>query len=489
MQQKTILISLNNGIGIRNVLQTDIFRSLHKSGTKIVLLTPNAEDEDFQKKYSSENVFFEKLEYNKYRAYLRRSRIQKILKVVRWFTMNGKYDISTISDWYEKVHKKERPSKRLRNKIRNVIENCLVKILRSSKILRILSIYLECLFFTPSYHKHIFMKHRPDYVLITSLGFFDFDQYVMREAKRNGAKVISLILSWDNTSSRGMAAGFLDHVMAWTDIMKRELVELHDMKPEKIFIGGTVQFDHYYQKESIYSPDKFYPYFKLSPERKLIYFATKSPNGFPWNPDIVEIIAEAMKNDKFFYPCQLLVRLHPIHFRMRNGKLRFKYFLDQYDEISRKYRYVYFNIPQIQSSKIAFDMPETELSDVASILHYSDVMINVFSTMNIEASIFDLPSINICFEGETNQENKRPRESVKIDEMQTHNQRIVKTGGVRLANNKEELIDLINMYLKNPQLDKEGRMKIVQQECGPNKGGAGKKIATHILDIMKNNMT
>lgn len=483
MQRNTLLISLNEGISIRSILQSDIFPTLKKSGIKIVILTPNAEDENFQKKYCSENIFFEKLEMDKYRAYFHRRKIQRLLKPVRWFTLNGKYDISTINDWYQKMYKKERPSRGLRNKIRNFIEDSLIKILRSSKILRKFLIKLESLFFTPSYHSHVFLKHKPDFILLTSLGFFDFDQYIMREGKRHRTKIISAILSWDNTSTRGMAGASPDHVIAWTDIMKKELVELHDIDPEKIVTGGVAQFDHYYKKESIYFPDKFYSHFKLSPERKLIFFATKSPTAFPWNPNITELIADAIENDKFVYPCQLLVRLHPIHFRRRGGELKFKHTLDQYDKISRRYKYVYFNSPHLESTKISFDMPETELSDVASIFHYSDVMINLFSTMNIEASIFDLPIINICFNGGRHYENETPRD-IKIDQMQTHNQRIVKTGGIRLVNNKDELIDLINMYLMNPEMDREGRRKIVEQECGPNHGDAGEKIAHHIIEIM-----
>ena len=50
----------------------------------------------------------------------------------------------------------------------------------------------------------------------------------------------------------------------------------------------------------------------------------------------------------------------------------------------------------------------------------------------------------------------------------------------------DELIDLINMYLANPEIDREGRRKIVEQECGPNHGDAGEKIAHRIMGIINN---
>jgi len=485
VKDKTILIALNHGISVRNIMQTDIFRILQKCGIKIVILTPNAESEPFRRIYRSDNVYFEKLNWDRYDAYFRRSRLQQRLKCVRWFTLNGRHDLTTISDWYEKVHKKQRNSSTVRHKIVNLVEDILIHSLRSSGILRRLFIRLETLFFSPSYHKDVFLRHKPEWVLVTSLGFFDYDQYIMREAKKYGAKVISYILSWDNTSTRGIGAEFPDEVIAWTDIMKKELMELHDIKPEKIFVGGVAHYDHYYHRESIYKRRDFLSKFNLSEGRKLIFFATKSPTGFPWNPDVAEMIAEAIHNEMFIYPCQLLVRLHPIHFRRTGGALRFKDFFDRYDEISRRYKHVSFNIPHIRSKEIAFDLPESELYDVASLLRYSDVMLNVFSTMNLEGAIFDTPIINICFEGErTGQYDNMPRVDIKIDEMQTHNQRIVKTGGIRLARDKDELIGLINMYLKDPEMDREGRAKIVRDECGPNQGCAGSIIGKHISKLL-----
>ncbi len=316
------------------------------------------------------------------------------------------------------------------------------------------------------------------------MGFFDFDQYLMREAKRHGAKIISLILSWDNTTTRGMGGAFADHVIAWTDLMKTELVQLHDIKPKNVFVGGVAHFDHYFREDSVYPRKQFLAKFGLSEHRKIIFFATKSPTGFPWNPDVVEILADAVSRNLFVCPCQLLVRLHPIHFRRQNGALRFKHFFDRYDQLARDHNHLVFNIPNIQSTAIAFDMPDTELSDVASIFSYSDVMVNIFSTMNIEASIFDLPTINVAFDGSSHREKKSPRENIKIDEMQSHNQRIIHTKGVRVAYSPNELIDGINLYLQNPDLDKEGRRRIVEQECGPHQGSAGRRIADHILQVI-----
>ncbi|OGL15633.1 MAG: hypothetical protein A3K12_13520 [Candidatus Rokubacteria bacterium RIFCSPLOWO2_12_FULL_71_19] len=484
-EDRPLLIALNHGIAARNVLQTDLFRELKGSGIRIVLLTPNAEDEAFRRAYGGDNVVFEKMEIDRYREYLSRSRAQALLKTIRWFTLNGNYDITTISDWYEKVHRRDRGSKGLGAKLRNVAEDLSIPVLRRSALLRRAAVALESVFFTPSLHTEAFRKHRPGWALVTSLGFFDFDQYIMREAKRNGAKVVSVILSWDNTSTRGIGGAVPDKVIAWTETMRRELMELHDMDPAKIFVGGVAQFDHYFRDGYAMGREAFLSRFGLSPDRKIIYFATKSPTGFPWNPDIVRAIAEAIREDRFEHPCQLLVRVHPIHFRMRDGRLRFEDVLRGYDEIADRYPHVAINKPTMQSENIAFDMPDTELSDVASILRHADVMVNVFSTMNLEASIFDLPSINASFDEMRSDDQGRARVNVEIDEKQTHNQRLLRTGGTRVARNRAQLIDLVNTYLRDPGVDRAGRQRLVEQECGPDPGKAGRRIANHLLELVR----
>jgi hypothetical protein len=484
-EDRPLLIALNHGIAARNVLQTDLFRDLKESGTGIVLLTPNADDPAFRRAYGGDNVSFEKLEIDRYGAYLSRSKTQAVLKTIRWFTLNGKYDITTIADWYEEVHRRDRGSKGPGAKLRNLAEDLSIPVLRRSAFLRRALVAAESAVFRPGFHAEVFRKHRPGWVLVTSLGFFDFDQYIMREAKRSGAKVVSVILSWDNTSTRGIGGAVPDHVIAWTETMRKELVELHDMAPSRIFVGGVPQFDHYFREGYAMSREEFLSRFGLSPDRKIIYFATKSPTGFPWNPDVARAIAEAIGEDRFAYPCQLLVRVHPIHFRMRDGALRFAEVLRSYDEIAKTYPHVVINAPTMRSENIAFDMPETELSDVASILRHADVMVNIFSTMNVEASIFDLPSINASFDEMRGNGQDRARVNVEIDERQSHNQRLLRTGGTRVVRNREQLIDLINVYLRDRGVNRAGRLRLVEQECGPNQGKAGSRIASHVLDLVR----
>ncbi|MEK9148214.1 MAG: hypothetical protein AAB650_02145, partial [Patescibacteria group bacterium] len=69
----------------------------------------------------------------------------------------------------------------------------------------------------------------------------------------------------------------------------------------------------------------------------------------------------------------------------------------------------------------------------------------------MEAAIFDRPVINVAFP-----------DYRRIVYQYEYNKHIVDTGGVRLARSPEELSELVNMYFRNPALDREARAKLLE---------------------------
>lgn len=476
-KKQTIFIAVDQGFSARYLLRTDIFKVLKSSGARIVILTPNADEEYFVKEFADDNVFIEPLNLKGYKEYSK-NRIQSFLRQARWYVMNGKMDLHTIDMRYN-LHKSRRKKDSIKDKIYNFLFDLVVAILRKSKRLRKLEIALESKFFTPSIHSELFKKYHPEKMLITSLGYFGFDHYLMREAKKHEVKVISVILSWDNTSSKGMPGAFADHVVAWSENMKNELIGYSDIDSNKIFVGGIAHFDCHYRKESFWSKEELYSRLGLDPDRKLIFFAPKSPNKYPWNPDIVESIAKAIEEDRFVYPCQLLVRLHPLNFRVKNGEFRFKADTERHMALKEKYRYLFYDIPKILSKKMPMDMPISEMSKLSAILNNADIFLSYFSTMMLEASIFDLPIINVAFYSHNIYLDKNDLQVMQSP----HIRRIIDSKGVITIHNINDLVDTINAYLRNRDLDASGRKALWENECGYNAGNAGKKIGEYVYQL------
>lgn len=483
MEKKTVLIPINQGFAFRYIIQTDIFKNLQASGHLIILLVPDPEDKFFAKLRNYENVTLAKYDMEGCAEYIKKSPVEAWLKTLRLFTQNGRYDIQTTVDLHN-AYLKDMRNREDHKFIKIAVLNTLIGLGRNLEVIRRLILWVEHKFFTPAIHSKVFEKYKPDLLVVSSLGTFDYDQFLMREARRRNIPSVSVILSWDNTTTRGMPGAVPDHVVAWTGIMKKELIDQNDIHPGKIFIGGVAHFDHYYRDETFYSRKELCERLNLDKDKKILFFVTKSPNGYAWNADIAGMILRAINENTISVSCQLLARLHPIYYRRQNGKYLFQNFLAQFYQLDKDHDGFSLNEPIIDSGNMNYSMPEEEKNLLASILKHSDVMINIFSTLNLEASIFDIPIVNVCFEGTSYDGPEKARYDIALDEHQTHNQRVVRTGGVMMARNEEQLIEYINRALEDPETGKEGRKIIREQEVGPFPGNAGEKIAGHIISLL-----
>ena len=76
---QTILIAVNQGFASRYLLRTDIFRVLRASGAKLVVLSPNGDEEYFKKEFEDDNVIVERMNIEAYKAY-DKNRLQRFLR-------------------------------------------------------------------------------------------------------------------------------------------------------------------------------------------------------------------------------------------------------------------------------------------------------------------------------------------------------------------------------------------------------------------------
>ncbi len=486
MKKKTIFLYTSQGFAVRYLLRTDILKTLRKSSVQVVILSHNGDEPIFRKSFESENVRVEKIKNEAYESYLEKATLQRYLIKLRAYILNGKYDTTTL-DIYRSINRIKRARRRdkwYHGRIKALIWETLNRILKYSKILRRLLIVFENRLFRPIFHEDLFNKYSPDLVVVTGLCAYKYNEFFAREAHYFGVPVCCVVLSWDNPSTKGMRGYNPDYVVAWTENMKKELIELNDIERKKIYVGGVAHFDSYYESEAALEKKELFNKLGLDPSKKTIFFATKSPKRFPWAPELIAEIAEAIQSGKIKYHPQLLVRIHPLHYRFSKGKPLFEDVIKGYLWTANEYPCVSLSIPETVSKKIDIDLSNSETLLVASILKHSDVMLNMFSTMVIEASIFRLPSINLCIRDKCKVELGTSEQDTLVDYIETHNQRTIQTGGVRTVFNMDELYDSINQYLENPSLDEEKRKQIVKNEAGPYRGNAGEKIGVYLLSLV-----
>lgn len=487
--KKCIFMYVSQGFSLRYLVRSDILKYLLKEDFHIVLLAHNANEPGFRERYESSNVSVEKYDYKGSEQFLRKNKLQRILVQIRSFVINRKNGdkYTTTLDDFRKYFLYEKgwinPSTR-KPSFYGKLFSISVELLKGSALLRKILIDFESIAFNPKNHSSLFEKYSPDLLIVTALAALKYNEFFAREAKKFKVPVCSVILSWDNTTGLGMRGYHPDHVIAWTDNMKNELVNLHDIPKDKVTIGGVAHWDSYYSENYAYNKSDTYNHFGLNKDKKTLVYMTKSPKRFPWGPSLVNYIAEAIEKGVIEHDVQLLVRVHPLHFRRNSEGFVFQEIIDEYKEVASEHACVVLNLPNFESKHISFDVSDEETRLIASMLTHSSVMLNMFSTMVIEAAIHDLPSINMSIQEVCKGSFENSRQDIMTDFNQVHNRRTLESGGVKTVFTLNELYSAINDYLDDPTLDREGRKRLAKFEAGPYHGNAGRMIANQISDLL-----
>lgn len=451
---KIVFIVLEFGAAIRNVLRTDILKTLNaKKGIKIIIFSSIVED-DFVKEFESENV---KIELNpRHRDFITKG-IESIKKYV-WAKATGVHTL-----------KIKRKHKAIVKKRYALIGHVLMHIVKNNfKLLDILN-KIKLFFFKDPKATFYFNKYQPDLVLYTTM--YAKDPCIEIEAKKRKIKTINLIHSWDNLTIKGPFVVAPDKTIVWNETLKRELIQFHNIPASEIYMSGIPQFDIYFDKCKLSSKKDFFRKWGLDENKRLITYASAVPGIVPCNQDLGEILYDALKGSKFSFPSQLLIRLHP-----KDKYELFKKLEGLDDTVVQK-------PGRSADTNDKWNPSIADMITLAELMHHSDVVVNIASTITIDAIAFDTPVVCVGFDGYLKKEYPQ---SCKRYYDYNHFKNIVTTGGVRLVYSPEELIENINLYLQNPQTDAEGREKIRQQQCWKLDGNAGKRIAEYTTEYLLN---
>lgn len=462
MDTKTVIIAVYLGRETKDVLRTDTLKTLKENNVRVIILSPAFREDYFISEFSDKNVFVEEL-------VVKMNILEKIfMGLMDILFANVKFS-ETINIKYRRC-KQKKAFFRTKTDMTHLFKGISSHIV-SHKNKNLLSAMrkLNVVLFPDRYYKELFKKYKPSLVF-TCHTFHGVDITVLKRAIQNGIPTISLIQSWDKLTSKGTIPVKIDKLIVWNERMKKDAFELHGYSPKDVYISGGAQFDIYFKREHLSLREKFFKRIGADPNKKLLTYTVGGPGLYPFDPEIVDIINKHIESGKFGYPCQLLVRV-----ASSDDINRFKKFMNcENIIIESPYR----------DSSVFHDKWDFSVNDVIHLgdtMLHSDIVINVASTITIEACCVDTPVVNIGFD----ENEKIPYfDSVVRYYDYTHYRNIVRTGGVRIAKNKEDLLKYINMYLENPKLDSEGRRKIVEEQVYYTDGKSGERIARCILELL-----
>ena len=276
--------------------------------------------------------------------------------------------------------------------------------------------------------------------------------------------------SWDNFTNKLIPVRRVNRLIVWNDLMKQQAVDFHGYAPAEVRVAGTPQWDLYFRKGTVAPREAFFRQIGADPARKLVTLTTTPRELYPHHDHVLRVLIEAMTTNAWREPAQVLVRLHPRDER------------DAYAEFE--------GVPHVIIEKpfrstvragdgLAIDITSENQRHLANTMCHSDVVVNVASTLAIEAAIFDTPVVNVAFDGvEPSEWVRSARRYYRF----THYVNITRHGAVQVAEQPAQLVAQVGRYLDDPTLDRDGRARVVREQCQFLDGRAAERVADAALE-------
>jgi hypothetical protein len=477
--RRCIFIVIRDALSVRNYLRPDMLNEMKQSGHKFVLLTEEPDAPFLQERFNDPCFSLEALNLSppqkvrgKFGSFLRMVRLYtypsaRLRKMqTRNFQMQFYRDESLAGNvsWRAHIYFNAIPLFAFLASHNSLIRHALFAIER---------------WFVPRFpYGSLFEKYQPDLLVMPSYGY-GYDWRIMLEARRRKTKVLAIVRSWDNPSTKGWAGIVPDRVLTWNTPMAREMEKLHAIPADRIKPIGVPQWDNYFDAAPSISKKDFLASYGLSLEKKTIYFATGSPNLFLHNVDIARDILSAISEGSIRVPAQILIRLHP-EFATGGGKTyrsAAQQAREEIENLSNDFPGlvgVSHNVLDRQG-KLQL-LKDSNQDDLRAMLAHSDTMVTIYSTQILEAAILDCPIINAAYYP-FRKTGKPAAMCANFD----HIRRIMTTGAVTDCMSSAELVRGINDALEKPDRLKEARNRLVQQELDVNQGCAGIQITQEII--------
>ena len=478
-KNKCIFLCLRDGAHLRVFTQKNVIENFTGSGYRIIILTPNPDHPALKSHFAYPSIQLEKLNTGLLDHKLRSSRISAFFRVARRFIFaDTSFEQIGMRRYTLAVFQSEHTGKAgLLGQLYYRAILFTARIASRYNIARQILLWVETTLCPFSGHSELYKKYKPSIVVVGSLGFL-YDSLIMREAKKNGAKVAVAIKNWDLPTTRGISGCKPDYVLAWNAVMKNELVRYHDLKKDQITICGVSQWDSYFVDSVIRKKIRFFGDYGLNVEHKLIYFAMTTPTLYPDNFKIARLILDGIKSGCITHGAQLLVRLHPIYYS-QTGVLA-EGIREQVEELEHNYaNSVAFSHPEIETDGALTLQSDVNQDHLKEILSYCDLMVTVYSTQIIEAALFDVPIVNAGLYNFT-------RVDIPISDYENweHIRHFDGFDGMVNAHTEEQLFTFINSELNDPMARRGGRRRIAEQQIiKSHRGRSGAALASAIVDL------
>jgi len=473
---KTAIIFVDHGLTIGYYLFTGLAERLTDQGVRLVFLVEEGLVEKLRKDFASNPLLvFESAREDLCTKYQQThlAGLQEVFEFVRKASMSPKVPLT-----YVDTHR-QRKEFEAKGRWKMILKSMhpAISLLRTSKTARRVFRWKHNTLFSTNIYGDLLDRYQPD-LLISSTAGWRQDRFILREAKKRGIPSVMTVIGWDNPSAHGIPGADVDYANVWSEVHRWELSAGYDWPEDKINIGGMPLYDGYLKDLWLMSRDEYFQMHGLDPNKKLIAFAATALSISP-NLHIVEELVRIITEQQLSVPAQLLIRLHPNHFKSQ------KHYQEEREQIYELTR----NCPDIHvvaPKALAGGLPRysgEDFPEKASMLAYCDVLVTIYSTMVLEAAIKDKPLISCCIDSPTGWKDNFWIPLHDVPGWPTA-ARVNKTGAGTNAFTSEQLVAALEAYLSHPELHRENRRRFVEQELTYLNGESTEVTANYLLKLL-----
>jgi hypothetical protein len=297
-----------------------------------------------------------------------------------------------------------------------------------------------------------------------------WEESFLRSAIAAGLPCVYMVLSWDHLSSKVLLHRTFARILVWNRHTRDELLATYPTyRPEQIRVVGIPQYDSF-RDPPRHTYESWCAQYGLDPRRRTILFSTMPQVRHDQQHVIIEDLLKAIVRGVDVPPdYQVLIKCHP-----------FDNF-DGYGALLGRYPVALRRTQLAPGQPIDEWLPSpAEVEESRDCLYFCAININIFSTVTIEAALFDKPVIHIAYDPLPIPPGRIPCHEYYSWE---HFRHIVEKYASVLVRSGDELFAAIRRYSVDPSYKAEGRRRVVETYVGDSLGHGAAAVAAALREF------
>ncbi len=440
-----VLIPISTGMAYRNLLSTDLHGEILAAGLRPVYLVPKPFLDRMRAEVPEDeadvDVFPER----------RPLVLDAVLRDLAFAVVQKRHQIATM-DIRRRLARRAQPGIPLKQRLEPLVGS-------SRGIFHALNRLRRTISRAPEMQPP-FDRWSP--ALVFSNNVFALEESsVLRRAGALGVPTAGMVHSWDNPTNKGVPPSDVDLLLVWSEVTKNEMTTLFEVPEDTIRIVGSPQFD-IYRRPAATTREELLAHYGFTPNTKLILYATGAPRHCPGEAEYSRILSRLATEDPSC-PVGLLIRLHP-----RDRMERYA------DLVGRPGVVVARAGRSGEGVQDGWAPTRGDHEHFAALMRHVDVVVNLASTMALDAAANDRAIVHARFDPEP---GLAYLDSIDRLFDYTHTARLMSHEASLVARSPEELLAAVRRALEHPEELRDRREVLARSEGVLGDGRSAARIA------------